>query len=424
MVTLQILNKVLEEKDFSLVINNDLDSSYFQDYEDEYNFIKEHYEKYSKICDMETFIKAFPDFTVINVTEPNNYLIDTIKEEHLYMQTVPIIQEAANIMKTDSYEAMEYLFANLRTLDINSNSKITNIIMEAQERYREYEKKLINPESYLISTGFEELDNLLGGFERGEDFIVLVARTGQGKSWVLCKMATHVWQIGYRVGYISPEMSPIKIGYRFDTLFKNFSNISLIRGKESDGYQTYINTLKEYKNPFFVATPLDFNKKVTVTKLKNFITKNNLDILFIDGITYLKDERLKRGDNKTTSLTNISEDIMSLSLELKVPIVAVVQSNRGGTENDMPELENIRDSDGIAHNATKVISLKQQGPGLCMVVKKNRESPTGGKLIYKWEIDRGIFEYIPSDDDNNIPLERERKKQEIKQKFDDGADVF
>lgn len=424
MVTLQILNKVLEEQDLSIIVDNDLTEDYFLDYQDEFNFIKEHYDKYGVVCDKETFIKKFPDFQMFHVTEPNSYLLNTVREEYLYSQTVPIINKTAELMQGDTFEAMEYLYSNLKTLDINSNSQVTDIIQQAHERLEVYEEKLKNPDQYLISTGFEELDNVINGFERGEDFVVLVARTGQGKSWVLCKMATHVWQLGFNVGYISPEMSSIKIGYRFDTLFKNFSNRALIQGKQQDGYVEYIDSLKTFKTKFIVAIPQDFNKRVTVTKLKNFILKNKLDILMIDGITYLRDERAKKGDNKTTSLTNISEDLMALSLELKIPIVTVVQSNRGGTENETPELENIRDSDGIAHNATKVISIKQKGPGLCLTVIKNREAPTGGKLVYKWNIDNGIFEYIPSDDDANIPVKREKRKQEIKQEFNDGDDVF
>ena len=61
-------------------------------------------------------------------------------------------------------------------------------------------------------------------------------------------------------------------------------------------------------------------------------------------------KRYKKGDNKTISLINISEDLMALSIELGIPILVVVQSTRGGVKNadseGTPELENIRDSDG------------------------------------------------------------------------------
>ena len=64
----------------------------------------------------------------------------------------------------------------------------------------------------------------------GEELVVLFARIGQGKSWVLNKMLSHSWQIGYNVGLISPEMSATKIGYRFDTLVQHVANGSLIHG--------------------------------------------------------------------------------------------------------------------------------------------------------------------------------------------------
>ena len=42
---LQILNKVLQNKDFSLISMNNLTSEHFFQYQNEFNFIKNHYEK-------------------------------------------------------------------------------------------------------------------------------------------------------------------------------------------------------------------------------------------------------------------------------------------------------------------------------------------------------------------------------------------
>lgn len=72
------------------------------------------------------------------------------------------------------------------------------------------------------------MDTIFKGFSRGEELVVLFARIGQGKSWILNKMLSHSWQIGYNVGLISPEMSATKIGYRFDTLVNHFSNKNLV----------------------------------------------------------------------------------------------------------------------------------------------------------------------------------------------------
>jgi replicative DNA helicase len=144
----------------------------------------------------------------------------------------------------------------------------------------------------------------------------------------------------------------------------------------------------------------------------------------------MSDERYKRGDNKTTSLTNISEDLMELSIELSVPIVVVVQANRSGVvekgSHDTPELESIRDSDGIAHNASKILSINQREHGILdMTIKKQRFGPVGGKLTYNWDINSGEFTFIPSYDDAEAEERTEEKVQKAKKQFSgDKADVF
>ena len=114
---------------------------------------------------------------------------------------------------------------------------------------------------------------------------------------------------------------------------------------------------------------------------------------------------------------------------MKVPIVIVVQSNRGGVKSDedndgTPELENIRDSDGIAHNATKVLSLAQKDQVLEIAVKKNTFGRVGGKLKYQWDIDKGDFVFIPSYDDAEPKEKTERKVKKVKSQFKDKEDVF
>lgn len=426
MVQLQILNRVLETKDISILVNNNLTEDYFIEYPDEYSFIKQHYENYKTVPDIETFLSNFQDFEVLTVNESERYLVDTIREEYLYSKSVPVIKHAAELLKGDANEASRYLQSELVNLTPNYTTPFVDIIQD-NNRYNIFGSKSSKYDSWFISTGFEELDDIVGGWQQGEEFVVIFARTGIGKSWVLVKSMEHAWSIGKNVGYISPEMSADKIGYRFDTLHEHYSNIALLRGDDSviDNYDKYFENLQKQSNKFLVSTPHDFNNKITVTKLKNFVMSNKLDVLAIDGITYMSDERYKRGDNKTTSLTNISEDLMQLSLELKIPVLVVVQSNRGGVDKETPELEDIRDSDGISHNATKVISLSRKGEALSLTIKKNRDGRTGDKLTYLWDIDLGKFQWIPSDEDEAPQERKEERKEEIKKEFKhEGKVVF
>jgi replicative DNA helicase len=411
-----------------MLINYSLDSDYFVEYAEEYEFIKNHYDTYKTVPDVETFISNFPDFEMVEVNESERYLVDTIREEYLYSKEVPVIKQAAELLKADANEACRYLQSELVNLQPTYSTPFVDIT-KSRERFETFKEKSANKDKWFISTGFEELDDIVGGWQMGEELVVLFARTGNGKSWVLVKSMEHAWSIGKNVGYISPEMSADKIGYRFDTIHHHFSNTSLVRGdnydiKEAD-YSQYFDTLAERDNKFLVSTPRDFSNKITVSKLRNFIVANKLDVLAIDGITYMSDERAKRGDNKTTLLTNISEDLMQLSCDLKIPIVVVVQSNRCGADKDTPDLEDIRDSDGIAHNATKVISLNKKEEALIMKIKKHRDGKVGDKLTYMWDADCGEFQWVPSGDDEAPPEKKEERREEIKQTFKkEGKVVF
>ena len=422
MIELQVLSKVLKERNASILTLNGITEDYFITYPDEYAFIMNHIREYGNVPDKETFLSKFPNFTIVDVTESDKYLIETFNEEHLYSLTVPVINKLADIIQTDSKAAVEYLQSQLPSLIQNNVVLGVDIVSQARERLIEWQERRENKERFCIPTGFEELDEITGGWQRGEEFAVLFARTGQGKSWILIKTLEHAWRIGKRVGLIEPEMSAIKTGYRFDTLSENISNSALTRGDDAPDYEKYIEQLSKNEIPFFVASPKDFRRNITVSKLRAFIESNKLDILGVDGISYLKDERKQRGDNRTTGLTNISEDLMDLSIELKIPIIVVCQSNReGAKDDDAPDLENIRDSDGIAYNASTVIAARQKGPGIELTIRKNRNGKSGDKLIYLWDIDKGVFKYIPNEEaerDNSDDIKK------AKEDFKDGSEVF
>lgn len=433
MVDLQIISKVLSTRSLAIMQDNNITADYFPEYKEEIDYILEHYEKYGNVPDKATFLNEFSDIELLEVTESDRYLVEKIREEYLYFRSVPVITKAAELLKTDSNVAAEYLINEMRHLQPEYDVGGIDIIKDAVNRYKQYQERKTHQSDWFFTCGFEELDGLIHCIQRKEEFIVIVARTNMGKSFVLEKICTHIWEIGYNVGYVSPEMSASSVGYRFDTLYKNYSNTGLMWSKDGvddADYKAYTEEVAERDNKFIVATPADFQRQITVTKLKNWVKKYKLDCIAIDGITYLSDERYKRGDSKTTMLTNISEDLIALSVELEIPVMVVVQANRNGVidadKEGVPELESIRDSDGIAMNATKVLSIRQTKDNVLKIgVKKNRYGTVGGEVAYNWDIDTGTFTYLPTVDDavahDNKP--REERKRNTK-KSDAKEDVF
>lgn len=423
MIQLQVLNKILATCDDSIIQLNGLTKDYFVGYEDEYEFIQNHIIEYGNVPDKETFLSKFPDFDLVEVTESDKYLLDTIREEYLYYQSVPILQKAAELLKFDSIAAAEYMIQSLRNVQLVSTEG-TDLAESGIDRYELYKERVAYQNNFFFTSGFPELDNLMDGINRDGELFVIFARTNQGKSWVLEKICANIWELGYNVGYVSPELSVTNIGYRFDTLVGKFSNKALTKGQKINkkAYRKYLKSLKKNEAKFIIASPADFNRQMTVSKLRSFIIANDLQALAVDGVTYIDDERYRRGDSKNISLTNIAEDLRGVTLELGVPILIVVQANRTGVITDdsgVPELESIRDSDGISHNATKVLSIRQKDGELIMEIKKNTYGMVGGRVKYRWDIDVGDFTFIEGDE-----VGKQGRKKRSKQDDEDLEKVF
>lgn len=424
-IEVQILSKVLKTK--KLGVLDKIDVNKFDNFKTEAKYIKKFYSKYNKVPDQETFISKFEDFEILDVKESDSFLLESFHENQTFFMLKEIIEEVAEESTKDARLGVELLLERLKELPKMTSSIGVDIISEASKRLDEYNNKK-NPEyKYIQKTGFQELDVLLGGgLELQEEFVVILARISQGKSWILTTFALQAWKDGLKVGFISPEMSAGRVGYRFDTLYKNIENRKLVKGEDVIGYEDYIKNLSSKTNSFIVATPLEFENDLTVSKLKRWVLENDIKYLAIDGLKYLKDDRRKGGDKLTESLTHISEDLMAMSMELKIPIVTVIQSNRGGVKSetdDMPDIENIKDSDGPGANASIVISIKQEDDKLKLAAKKNRNGPVNKILNYLWDINKGIFKYVPSDMDGMDDEYTEYEVHKLEKKYGE-EDVF
>jgi len=84
-------------------------------------------------------------------------------------------------------------------------------------------------------------------------------------------------------------------------------------------------------------------------------------------------------------------DLFSLTTKYNIPIILLVQVNRQGNENKGgPQLENIAESDAVAQNATRVITLKKEGPILTLNIVKNRYGDGGTQ---QYDVDYGKNKY-------------------------------
>ena len=409
MIQLQMLNYIIQNKDVDLL--NKYDEKYYFVYNKEYNFIIEHYRKYKSLPDALTVATKFESFTPIEVSVSKKYLEEKLYDEYVCDTAVKLINDSAKDFTVNASKAKDELIKKLMDISAPSRSYGTDIIKTANTRYDMLLDKRIHKEEYMFSTGLDELDMILnGGVRRGEELIVIYARTNNAKTWIAEKIAVEIWKQGNNVGFFSPEMGPENIGYRFDTLFKGYDNHGIMGDSEefnTEDYKKYINTLVKKNFPVFnVTDPLDFDKRVTVTAIKNWVKELDLKAVIIDGLQYMTNERGAGKKSTADNLMEISEDLMILSKEMKIPIIAVHQANRTGARDsegevstDAPELDSLRGSDGISHNASRAISVYKAKDVIKLYLSKNRYGAKGQHLFYHYDVNFGKFTYTANPKD-------------------------
>ena len=429
MVQLQALNNMLNNDNIDEYIGQGITEDYFSNYRDEFNFIFNHYKRYNKVPDWQTFLSRFSDFDMVDVLEPIKYLIYNLKEEYLYHQGVKVFKDSASVLEQNSFDGLnEIIDKAQRLLEGTTQSDGININDMVKQKQQDIASKRNKNGLLGISTGMEELDKILHGWLPGEELVTIVGRVNQGKSWLLQKFLTEANKQGKKVLQYSGEMGVLQVAYRHDTLGLNYSNKQLMTGTISDSdYTSYIAELEDAQDrpEYRVVTPNDFGgKPMTVSMLRTLIKKYKPDIVGIDQISLMEDERHRKGDATRTQYTHIAQDLFNLSIEFEIPILADAQANRNkaDVENpENPELADIGESDGIAQNSSRVISLVQTKAGLSLKITKNRFGENNKKLLYVWDIDCGIFRYIEEEAqdtaNNDLPIRNARPPQEAEDVF-------
>ena len=412
MIEQSIISKLLEGGSLEVLHTNNVIPEMFLTCNNEIAFIFRHYEQYKQVPDRVTFLSEFTDFQMLEVSENMDYLVYKLKEAYTYTKIVPIIQSAADRVREDSIEAINFLKEEIaqleRAVPVSGNKDGYDIITNAKDRLAEYKKRCEVKGLIGIPTGIPKLDELTNGWLWGEELVVITGRTNVGKSWMAEYFATIAYNLGYKILFYSGEMSREIIGFRFDTLNKHFSNSGLLNGAhtlgkkpDTDGgsyleedYESYISQLSQ-KSGFIVVTPDDFNgRKPNVEEIKDLAIKHNADMIVVDQLSLMADRR--RADIPRIAYGNIAEDLFLMSKELKKPVLLLAQANREAVKNrkkgESPELHDLAESDLVGQNASRVLSLSVIDGTLKIAIKKNRYGVNNREVLMLWDINTGVIE--------------------------------
>lgn len=363
-------------------------------------FVRTRYCQYGSVT-LGELMSKFPDFPCSNLNEVSQdceFLVYQIKENYVWNELSRTIEEGQQRFPNDGIQLMglvEDKINELRAMiPTHADYDAIKTIRDRQEKYL----KTANDPNAFIPTGFAEIDALIGGWAKSGELFSILARLGMGKTWILIYTAVAAWRAGFRVGILSIEMSKDAIGYRIDTFLSGISNSALRRGDAVDmqAYNSYLAEM-EGKEGILIRSRKEFNGHVTPSKLRTWIETAHLDLLLLDGITYIENERINAAYKSETSTTaDVAEDLMSVSVETGCPIGVTQQANRGGSDTSQnPGVETARGGDGLNIHASFVMSLaypEDSHQVIQLEIGKGRNCRFGEHFTYVWDPDHGYIQ--------------------------------
>ena len=266
-----------------------------------------------------------------------------------------------------------------------------------------------------IMTGFNDLDELLGGLHRS-DMVVLAARPSLGKSALSINLALNAAKSGATVGIFSLEMGREQLALRMvageAAVDAQRLRLGLYTEAEERRIIDSIGSLSEL--PIYVDdTPIQGIVEMR-SKARRLSMERGLDMLVVDYMQLLQGSNV-RADNRVQEMSEITRAIKGMARDLSVPIVAVSQLSRAVEmrTSHRPQLSDLRESGSIEQDADVVMFIYREDVYYTeeewasrspdrpypknvaeIIVAKHRHGPVGNvKLLFRDKLVR--FEAVP-----------------------------
>jgi len=180
-----------------------------------------------------------------------------------------------------------------------------------------------------ISTGFKKLDEMTSGLQPG-DLIIIAGRPSMGKTTLAVNIAENA-ALGSKksAAIFSMEMSAESLTLRMISSLGRINQSNLRSGRleeqdwpRIDSAMTQLGSANIFIDETPALTPTEIRARAR--RLKR---ERGLDLIVVDYLQLMQVAGTK--ENRATEISEISRSLKALAKELKVPVIALSQLNRG-----------------------------------------------------------------------------------------------
>lgn len=207
-----------------------------------------------------------------------------------------------------------------------------------------------------IPTGFTKLDKMTSGLQPGA-LIILAARPGMGKTSLILNMASNAAVYhGKNIAFFSLEMTKEELVTRLLTAEAKIDITELRNGTmPSRSWESLTRAATKLN-----AAPIYFDDRggmdirYIIGKCRRQKAEGKLDMVVIDYLQLMSGTG--RTERREQEISEISRGLKGMAKDLKVPVIALSQLNRGveSRPDKRPHMADLRESGAIEQDADMI----------------------------------------------------------------------
>lgn len=400
---LRVISAIIKNQDIAPALHEHEIDKLFTTYPDVWQFMKDYYYKYRSVVPSDIVVEHFPDVTFVETSGNVKHYLDQLRSEYMSETLKRIVmgvgKDLGKVSVEDLVSAASAKLSDLasisnsiRDLDITDSEK-------ANEHYEERRRLMEENGGVLgIRFGFDSIDaSYPTGLAPGQ-YIAILSRTGQGKSWFALQIAINAWRQGKKVLYVSLEIPPETVRDRAYTFMsQGMFGMSDLSRASVDLEAVKIWTKEEFNSDgTFVVSASDGMGDFNPAHLQAKIDQYAPDLVVVDYLQLMSDRRNSGGS--TERVRNTSKEVKSLAMTNAIPIVMVAAAsmNEAKEYNSPPQIYENAESRQAVFDVDLCLALIKHEVNdgtlmLEMCCRKNRHGPDFN-FVVKLDIANGIME--------------------------------
>lgn len=211
-----------------------------------------------------------------------------------------------------------------------------------------------------LPTGFDDLDDMTAGMHEG-DLIIVAGRPGMGKTAFALNVGVNACQLRkVAVAVFSLEMPKEQLVRRMLCSEARVDGSRMRSGQlwrdDWPKLARAAGTLSDL--PFFIDDTPGLTLMELRAKARRLNSEaNGLGLIIIDYLQLMRSG--SRHDSREQEISEISRSLKALAKELRIPVIALSQLNRGvetrGVKDKRPQLSDLRESGAIEQDADTIL---------------------------------------------------------------------